>query len=88
MKEELEYDDEEKIYYLVKKVSKNEYIFEEKEKDSEGNFITISKTKYKTKPTPYRYAARDSLAKRVIRRKRLEEDGIYVDVEKSDDEIP
>lgn len=84
MTEEIEYDAEEKIYYSVKKISKDEYIYEEKEKDSKGNFITISRTKYKTKPTPYRYAARDSLAKRVIRRKRLQEDGVYVDVVKSD----
>jgi hypothetical protein len=86
--EEIEYDAEEKIYYSVKKISKDEYIFEEKEKDSKGNFIIITRTKYKTKPTLYRYAARDSLAIRVIRRKRLEEDGVYVDVEKSDEEIP
>lgn len=84
MTEEIEYDAEEKIYYSVKKISKDEYTYEEKEKDSKGNFITISRTKYKTKPTPYRYAARDSLAKMVIRRKRLQEDGVYVDVVKSD----
>jgi hypothetical protein len=83
--EKIEYDDEEKIYYSVKKVSKDLYVFEEKGKDENGNFVTISINKYKTIPNPpYLYASKDSLAKRVIRRKRLEEDGTYVDVINSD----
>lgn len=84
MTETIEYDEEEKIYYSVTKISKDEYRFDEKRRDFTGNFITINTSKYKTISTPYRTAARDSIAKRVIRKMKLEEDGNYVNVVNSD----